>query len=51
MNDDGSAVDKTLGNAYTTATPDRVFHRAGAKDCDGKTLEQLEQDGQTRRTQ
>jgi len=24
-----SAVDKTLGNAYTTATPDRVFHRAG----------------------
>lgn len=48
LRDDGSAVYSALGDAYATVTPDGVFHREGAKDCDGKTLEQLQQDGQTR---
>jgi hypothetical protein len=29
-------------------TKDRVVHRQGVKDCDGKTLDQLIKDGQTR---
>ena len=48
VNDDGSAVYKTLGDAYATVTPDHVYHRQGVKDCDGKTLDQLVKDGQTR---
>ena len=48
--DDGSAVYMALGGEFATVTPDRVLHREGATDCDGKTLEQLERDGQTRET-
>jgi hypothetical protein len=48
VKDDGSAVYSTLGNAPGTVTPDHVFHREGNKDCDGKTLEQLKQEGKTR---
>jgi hypothetical protein len=48
VNDDGSAVYKTLGDAFATVTADRVFHREGAKDCDGKTIDQLKKDGQAR---
>lgn len=51
VKDDGSAIYKTLDqNGLATVTPDHVLHRAGAKDCDGKTFEQLRQDGQTRET-
>ena len=51
VKDHDSAVYKTLGgDAYATVTPDRVFHRTGAKDCDGETLDQLRQDGRTRET-
>lgn len=48
LNDDGSAVYSTFGRATGTFTPDHVFHREGSKDCDGKTLEQLKQEGKTR---
>ena len=48
LKDDGSAIYMTLANRSGTVTPDHVFHRPGAQDCDGKTLEQLKQDGQTR---
>jgi hypothetical protein len=48
--DDGSAVYMALGGEFATVTPDGVLHREGAEDCDGKSLEQLEQDGQTRET-
>src|SRR5262245_37629671 len=43
---DGSAIYMTTANRNATVTPDHVFHRPGAQD--GKTLEQLKQDGQTR---
>lgn len=46
--DDGSAVYMALGGEFATVTPDRVLHREGASDCNRKTLEQLERDGQTR---
>jgi hypothetical protein len=48
LKDDGSAIYMTLANRNATVTPDHVFHRPGAQDCDGKTLEQLKQSGQTR---
>jgi hypothetical protein len=48
IKDDGSAIYKTLGNDVAQVTPDHVFHRLNAKDCDGKTLEQLKQEGKTR---
>jgi hypothetical protein len=48
VRDDGSAVYKALGGASATVTKDRVLHREGAKDCNGKTLDQLAKDGQTR---
>ena len=48
--DDGSAVYMALGGEFATVTPDRILHRDGAEDCDGKSLEQLERDGQTRET-
>ena len=48
LKSDKSAVYATFGEAYFTVTPDGVVHREGAKDCDGKTLEQLEKAGQTR---
>ncbi|MCP4382963.1 MAG: hypothetical protein GY798_16340 [Hyphomicrobiales bacterium] len=46
VRDDGSAVYMTLGEGFATVSPDGIFSREGAKDCDGKTLEQLEKDGQ-----
>ena len=46
VNDDGSALYMTPGQELAQVTPDGVFHRQGAKDCDGKTLKQLEADGQ-----
>ncbi|MCB1486200.1 MAG: hypothetical protein KDJ88_01955 [Bauldia sp.] len=46
VNDDGSAIYMTLGQELARVTADGVFHREGAKDCDGKTLKQLEADGQ-----
>jgi hypothetical protein len=46
VNDDGSALYMTLGQEIAQVSADGVFHREGAKDCDGKTLEQLEDDGQ-----
>lgn len=48
LQDDGSAVYETLSKEVARVTPDRVFHRPNAKDCDGKTLEQLQQEGKTR---
>ena len=48
VNDDGSATYMTLGDQFATVTPDGIFRRDGAADCDGKSLEQLEQDDQTR---
>jgi hypothetical protein len=48
VKDDGSAIYGTLSNEFVQVTPDRVFHRLNAKDCDGKTLEQLKQEGKTR---
>jgi hypothetical protein len=48
VRDDGSAVYMSLTQAFGIVTPDRVFHREGLKDCDGKTLEQLKQEGKTR---
>ena len=48
VRDDGSAVYKALGGASANVTKDRVLHREGAKDCDGKTIDQLVKDGQTR---
>src|SRR5262245_38649265 len=48
LQQDGSAIYMTPANRNGTVTPDHVFHRPGAKDCDGKTLDQLKQDGQTR---
>ena len=46
---DGSAV-YTLAQGSAKVTPDNIFHRKGVKDkdCDGKSLDQLEKDGQTR---
>ena len=46
--DDGSAVYEALSKEVAKVTPDHVFHRSNAKDCDGKTLEQLKQEGKTR---
>src|SRR5262245_41203431 len=48
LKNDGSAIYMTTANRNATVTPDHVFHRPGAQDCDGKTLDQLKQDGQTR---
>jgi hypothetical protein len=48
--DDGSAVYMALGGEFATVTPDRILHREGASDCNGKSLDQLERDGQTRNT-
>src|SRR5262245_13324106 len=48
VNKDGSAIYMTMANRNATVTPDHVFHCPGAQDCDGKTLEQLKQAGQTR---
>ena len=48
VKDDGSAVYSTPGRTSAKVTPDHVFHREGIKDCDGKTLEQLKQEGKTR---
>jgi hypothetical protein len=48
VNDDKSAIYMTLGEQFATVTPDGIFHRDGVPDCDGKSLQQLEQDGQTR---
>lgn len=46
--DDGSAVYMmALGGEFATVTPDRILHREGASDCDGKSLEQLQRNGQT----
>ena len=38
---DGSAVSRGIGNHVVVVGPDSVLRRAGAADCDGKTLEQL----------
>jgi len=49
VKDDGSALYKPLlAEFYATVTPDHIFHHQGTKDCDGKSLSQLEKDGQTR---
>ena len=49
VKDDGSAVYKPLvAEIYATVTPDHVFHHPGTKDCDGKSIDQLAKDGQTR---
>jgi hypothetical protein len=49
IKDDGSALYKPpLAEFYATVTPDHIFHHQGAKDCDGKSTDQLEKDGQTR---
>ncbi len=48
VNDDKSAIYMTLGEQFATVTPDGIFHRDGIPDCDGKSLQQLEEDGQTR---
>jgi hypothetical protein len=39
-----------LGGEFATVTPDGVLHREGAADCNGKTLEELIDAGQTRET-
>jgi hypothetical protein len=49
VKDDGSALYKPLlADFYATVTPDHVFHHQGTKDCDGKSIAELEKDGQTR---
>jgi hypothetical protein len=49
VRDDGSAIYRPLAATnFDTVTPDHVFHHQGAKDCDGKSIEQLKKDGQTR---
>lgn len=48
VNDDGSAMYMTLGQQLATVTPDGIFQREGVPDCNGKSLQQLEKDGQTR---
>jgi hypothetical protein len=49
LKDDGSALYKPLlAEFYGTVTPDHIFHHQGTKDCDGKSIDQLEKDGQTR---
>ena len=49
VKDDGSALYKPpLAEFYVTVTPDHVLHHQGTKDCDGKSIDQLEKDGQTR---
>lgn len=48
VGDDGTATYMTLGDQFATVSPDGIFHRDGTADCDGKSLEQLRQDGQTR---
>jgi hypothetical protein len=49
VKDDGSALYKPpLAELYLTVTPDHIFHHQGTKDCDGKSLDQLRKDGQTR---
>lgn len=45
---DGSALYRSLGNAFATVTPDRVVHHPGSKDCDGRTLDQIIKDNQAR---
>lgn len=39
-----------LGEEFATVPPDRILHREGASDCNGKSLDQLKRDGQTRNT-
>jgi hypothetical protein len=51
VKDDGSAIYRTSTDIYATITSDHVFHHEGAKDCDGKSIEQLEKAGQTRQFQ
>jgi hypothetical protein len=49
VKDDGSALYKPLlAEFYATVTPDHIFHHQGTKDCDGKSIDQLQKDGQTR---
>jgi hypothetical protein len=49
VRDDGSAIYKPLAAAsFATVAADHVFHLEGSKDCDGKSLDQLRKDGQTR---
>ena len=48
VNEDGSAMYMTLGQQLATLTSDGTFQREGVPDCNGKSLEQLEKDGQTR---
>jgi hypothetical protein len=49
VKDDGSALYKPLlAEFYATVTPDHIFHHQGTKDCDGKSIDQLVKDGQTR---
>jgi hypothetical protein len=49
VKDDGSALYKPLlADFYATVTPDHIFHHQGTKDCDGKSIDQLAKDGQTR---
>ena len=38
---DGSAAYRGIGNNVVVVGTDSVLRRAGAADCDGKTLEQL----------
>ncbi len=44
---DGGAI-YTVGREGVKVGPDRVFRRENAQDCDGKTLEQLREEGKTR---
>ena len=49
VKDDGSALYKPpLADFYATVTTDHIVHHPGNKDCDGKSLSQLEKDDQTR---
>ena len=49
VKDDGSALYKPpLADFYATVTTDHIVHHPGTKDCDGKSISQLEKDGQTR---
>ena len=50
VKDDSSALYKPLlAETYATVTPDHILHYQGTKDCDGKSIDQLEKDGQTRK--
>src|SRR5262249_48904860 len=47
VKDDGSAIYRPpLAEFYITVTPDHILHHQGTDDCNGKSIDQLEKNGQ-----